>query len=144
MNARHPVLRTIRGTLITTAAVLMLPALCSASQIAGTLADAATPQPTVQARDICPGIDAALQEALAGAYAQVGSEATLQVLMRVEGRRVRDLKVRGGLPEYRRLARHAIFQLGCDSGSASAQTLSFSLAFVAPGTGVAEPRMAGR
>ncbi len=82
-------------------------------------------------RAICPQVDQALQESLAGVWSRHEMPATVQMRMRVSGHRVTDVRASSGYPDYRRAARLAVRRLACDGG-ATPQVVSFDIAFVAP------------
>jgi hypothetical protein len=115
------------------AAAAMLAALLPAQPAGATVTDslpAAESKPdATPLRELCPGIDTQLQEALAFAARDVGIPATVHVQMRVEGGQAIFVQATGGRLEYRRLMHRAINRLTCDNTAQGSQLVSFDIGF---------------
>ncbi len=91
-------------------------------------APTATPFDTSSAviRNICPRIDAELQDALAR-LAMQHEDLRVRVQMRVDGQRISGVELQGLPGEHRLQIRRALHGLSCDSGGSASQSLSFDL-----------------
>lgn len=119
-------------------AALAASALCSLAAVAPTAFAAGDVQgPAMSASQanlsaICPGAEAALQDALASAWRRVGYPATVTVQLRVEGRQVEVTQVSGGMVPYRYAVARASSRLDCDTQGAGSRTVAFNVRFVGP------------
>lgn len=114
--------RIFEPALVTSAAIAAL--------LGAALAQADTGTPSYDLRATCPGVDAALQDALAGAWARHGETGTMQVTMHLEGDRIQQVETRG-LRTYAPAVRRAVGDLACSSGEAESKTVVFSVNFKA-------------
>lgn len=129
--------RTVDVGLLAAAACLC-PGFASAQTASATPADLSA---------VCPGAEAALQDALASAWRRVGYPSTVTVQLRVEGRQVEVTQVSGGMVPYRYAVARASSRLDCDTQGTGSRTVAFNVRFVGPdalGEPEAPPRVASR
>ena len=99
--------------------------------IAATLATnlaLAAPAPN-DLRAACPGVDAALQDALAPAWSRHGLNATVRVDMQLQGQRVVDVSASSGPMAYRRAVQRAVRDLKCSGSGDERNSISFQVQF---------------
>lgn len=83
-------------------------------------------------RALCPGIDAALQDALAPAWDRVQRTGVLRVQMQLDGRHLDEVSTSGGPRRYDHFVKRAVEQLSCDAGDGRRQTVRFEVEFRDP------------
>jgi len=81
-------------------------------------------------RSLCPGVDSALQQALAGAWMREGSPAVVEVSMQVDGDQVTNVKTRGFSSSHNRAVRRAVSALSCHGAHEGPSTVAFEVDFV--------------
>ena len=98
-----------------------------AATLAANLALAAPTSPDLRAA--CPGVDAALQDALSRSWARHQLNGTVRIDMQVQGQRVVDASARSGPVAYRGAVQRAVRGLKCAGGSDELRTISFDVQF---------------
>ena len=95
--------------------------------------DAPAEPPAGDLRSVCPGIDDALQQALAPAWYRVQEQGVLQVLMQVDDGHVTGVSAHGWPVGYRAAVQRAVSALSCSGAGGRHAALSFEVQFVEPG-----------
>ena len=107
------------------AASLTLAAIATLAAASGALAAPAS----TDIRVVCPGVDAALQNALTKALLRNKIVDTVRVDMQLEGQRIVDVSTPEGPLAYRKAVQRAVRDLRCDGGSEDRRTISFNVTF---------------
>lgn len=143
----HPLHRQCGPSLTVAAAVLTIAATVAPTFAAAETTGSASAAPAsyvATLTDLCPGAEAALQDALATAWRRVGYPSTVTVQLRVEGRQVEVTQVSGGLMPYRHAVSRAAGRLDCDAQGSGSRTVAFSVRFVGPDEPQTPPQLASR
>jgi len=83
-------------------------------------------------RQLCPGVDNEINDALVEAVRKIGAPAMMDVRFDLKGARVGDVQVGDGPLAYQRALRRAVRWLQCDSGEAAPQTVAFRVRVIDP------------
>lgn len=85
--------------------------------------------PRLDARSVCPGLDAELQDSLARTWYLIQQPSLIRVQMQVEGGRVVDVRTSGGERVYSTPVKHAVRQLNCAGAGAGRHSVAFQVSF---------------
>lgn len=80
----------------------------------------------------CPDVAKTLQESLARTAYVEGATATVKVSFQLMGDQMDSIKASGGLFEYRKATRRAMYGVDCKDGSGQPQRFSFIVSFNNP------------
>lgn len=85
--------------------------------------------PRLDARSVCPGLDAELQDTLARTWYRIQQPSLVRVQIEVEDGRVVGASTLGGVRMYSAPVKRAVQRLSCDGAGAGRHSVAFQVSF---------------